>query len=87
MYRWDHGWMYDGSGGWMIFGWLWMILLGLIPIFILFALAKYLFGATKRDMPQITQEPRRKALDLLDEAYAKGDISREEYLQKKEDLK
>ncbi|MDT8388387.1 MAG: SHOCT domain-containing protein [Thiogranum sp.] len=32
------------------------------------------------------QERVRTALELLDEAYARGEITREEYLQKREDL-
>jgi len=36
-----------GDGGWMIFGWLWMILIGLVPILVLFALVKYLFNSQK----------------------------------------
>jgi putative membrane protein len=31
-------------------------------------------------------EANRSALDLLDEKYARGEISREEYLRKREDL-
>jgi putative membrane protein len=31
-------------------------------------------------------EANRSALDLLDEKYAQGEISREEYLRKREDL-
>ena len=80
MYGWDHGgWMF-GSGGWMIFGWLWMIFIWLIPILLLFALAKYLFVR-----PPNTK--KKTAFDILDEAYARGDLSREDYLQKRDDLK
>jgi len=32
------------------------------------------------------EQPEKTALDLLDEAYARGEISREEYLHKREDL-
>lgn len=32
-------------------------------------------------------EPNKPALDLLDEKYVRGEISREEYLRKREDLK
>ncbi|BBP02756.1 hypothetical protein TPL01_01880 [Sulfuriferula plumbiphila] len=29
MYGWDHGsWMFGDGGGWMIFGWFWMALIG-----------------------------------------------------------
>lgn len=79
MYGWGHGNWIAGNGGWMIFGWLWMIIVWLIPVFILLALAKYLFGSRKRNS-------ENKAQTLLDEAYARGELSREDYLQKKKDL-
>lgn len=67
------------SGVWMIFGWLWMLIVWLIPVFILFALAKYLFHPRKQDSG-------KKAQAILDEAYARNELSREDYLQKKKDL-
>lgn len=83
MHGWDQGgWMY-GSGGWMIFGWLWMALVWVIPILLLFALGKYLLGAKPG---QDKNGYSRTALDILDEAYARGEIPREDYLQKREDL-
>ncbi|MCK9530637.1 MAG: SHOCT domain-containing protein [Gammaproteobacteria bacterium] len=36
--------------------------------------------------PAPTERTEKTALDLLEEAYARGEISREEYLQKREDL-
>jgi putative membrane protein len=61
----------------MIFFWLLIILL--IP-----AVLKYLRtdGVGRRG-----SEQPRTALDYLEEAYAKGEISREEFLQKREDLR
>lgn len=86
MYGWDHGgWMFGNGGGWMIFGWFWMVLIGLVPILLLFALAKYLFS-NRESSTRPKEETRRAALDILDEAYARGDLAREAYLQKREDL-
>lgn len=34
-----------------------------------------------------TEQSEKTALDLLDEAYARGEITREEYLRKREDLR
>lgn len=73
-----------GDGGWMIFGWLMMILVWLIPVLGLLALVKYLFGSQKSGEP--TKETRRTARDILDEAYARGELGRDEYLQKCDDL-
>lgn len=84
MQGWNHGdWMF-GGGGWMFFGWLWMALFWLIPILLLFALGKYLLGSTQPG--QDKNGHSRTALDILDEVYARGEISREDYLQKREDL-
>ena len=86
MYGMEHGgWMFGGGGaGWMIFGWLWMILVVLVPILLLAALIKYLLGSKNAGAARET--PRQTALDILDEAHARGDITREEYLQKRDDL-
>jgi len=86
MYGWDQGsWMFGGGdGGWMILGWLWMILIGLVPILVLFALVKYLFSSQKTGEPP--KEARSPARDILDEAYARGKLARDEYLQKCDDL-
>lgn len=83
----DHGWMFGGGG--MLIGGLWMLLMWGVPLLVILALLKYLFakprGPGERvDKPQ--QPQTASALDLLKEAYARGDISREEYLQKRDDL-
>lgn len=85
MYGTEHGdWMFSGGGGWMIFGWLWMALVVLVPILLLFALVKYLLGSKNSGAAKVA--PRQTALDILDEAHARGEITREEYLQKRDDL-
>lgn len=85
MYGWDHGWMFGNGGGWMIFGWFWMALIGLVPILLLFALVKYLFG--HREIGVHSRGAKNQpALDILDEVYARGDLTREAYLQKRDDL-
>ena len=62
-------------------GWLWMALIMFAPILLVLALFKYLLGWSKRSCKE-----SGRAVEILDEAYAKGDISREEYLQKRADL-
>lgn len=74
MYGFDHG-------VWMFGGWLMMLLVWLVPFVALFVGLKYLYG---RSGPA---NAGKSARDLLDEAYARGEISREEYLQKRDDLK
>lgn len=84
MHEFNHGWMLADGGGWMALGWLWMLLFTLAPVFLLFSLFKYVFGSYRRNT--LEEKPRRTALEILDEAYAKGEIAREEYLQKRDDL-
>lgn len=83
MYGYGHGWMY-GDGGLMALGWIWMTLVWLIPVLLLIALVKYLLGAPRFD--HATDNRRKTALEQLQEVYARGEISREEFLQKQTDL-
>jgi putative membrane protein len=70
----DMGWFASG------FGWLLMLLLWGLVILGLVALVRWLAqsGSGK------TQE--KTALDILKERYARGEIDREEYEQKRTDL-
>jgi putative membrane protein len=62
-------------GNWMLGGWLTMLLIWLIPFVLLFFALKNFFG-----------ERQPSARDLLDRAYARGELSRDEYLRKRDDL-
>lgn len=73
MYGFDHG-------VWMVGGWIAMLGLWLLPFALLFGAIWFLaqkFKSTAAD---------KTALEILDEAYARGDISREEFFQKRDDL-
>lgn len=78
---WDYGWMMGHGwwGGWfMPFGGFWLLIL----LVILFAVLLIRF-------PRHHGPPRPSrslALDTLEQRYAKGEIGREEYLEKKRDL-
>jgi putative membrane protein len=80
-------WMnYDGHGmGWHWLGWLGMAFFWLIPILLVLAVVKYLMGGRRSNAPNGERKP--DALAVLEERYARGEINREEYLQKREDLK
>lgn len=73
-----------GYGGWGLgFGWIFMLLFWAIIIIGIIAAVRW-FAASG---PRHHHEPRRKnALDILEERYARGEIQREEYQQKKQDL-
>ncbi len=66
--------MFD-HGNWMFGGWIIMLLIWLAPLFLLsFALRNFL-----GHRPPTARE-------LLDQAYARGELSRDEYLRKRDDL-
>lgn len=73
MYGFDHG-------VWMFGGWLVMLAIWLLPFVLLFAAIKYLIGRSG------SSGAGKSALDILNEAYARREISRDEYLQKRGDL-
>lgn len=62
---------------WMFGGWFVMLLIWVIPIALVSALGVYLAK---------TFRPARTPLEVLEEEYARGKISREEFMQKREDL-
>ena len=79
----NHGWMFDGGIG-MLFGGLWMIVILVVPLLLLAVLLKYLFSKSRGNGP--AEPTRQTPLDVLKEAYARGEISRDEFLQKRDDI-
>ncbi len=79
-------WMdYESYGmGWHWLGWLGMAFFWLIPILLVLAAVKYLMGGRRSNIPDGERKP--EALVVLEERYARGEIEREEYLQKRDDL-
>lgn len=76
---WDHMGQY---GGWMGAGWLAMLLFWVLLIVAIVLAVKWL---ARPGPPTETRE--KTARDILDERYARGEIERDEYEQKKSDLK
>ena len=74
MYGYDHG-------GWMFGGWLGMLLIWLVPVILLLAAIKYLATGSK------SGGYGKTPLEILEEVYARGEIDRDEFLQKRDDLK
>jgi putative membrane protein len=73
MYGFDHG-------AWMFGGWLMMLLIWLVPFILLFVGLKVFLDRSR------PPGAAKSALDLLDEAYARREIERDDYLQKRDDL-
>ena len=88
---WGHGWygMMGDGGSWggmgrmMIFGGLfWLVLLALV-----IAGVVWLVQTTRRRGPdEAVLERNYPALEVLEQRYARGEINRNEYLEKKEDM-
>lgn len=71
-----------GGSWWMGLGWIFMILFWVLIILGVVALVRWL-GMAGGDR----REAQRKApLEILQERYARGEIERDEYEQKRRDL-
>jgi putative membrane protein len=73
--HWDYGW---GVG--FGFGWLLMILFWVLVILGIVYLMKGIAGSAKK------REQEETALDVLKKRYAKGEINKEEFEEKKKDI-
>lgn len=74
---------YGMGMGW---GWLGMILFWLIPILLVLGAIKYLFPGISR-LNAGSRDDRNKALEVLEERYARGEMDRETFLKMRDDLK
>lgn len=80
-------WGYDGGAGWWWgFGVLHMVLYWAVLFLAVGLLIKWLFGRSGSGGERRGQPPVRSALDILKERYARGEIGKDEYDQKKRDL-
>jgi len=72
MYGFDHG-------AWMMGGWIVMLALWLLPFALLFFAIRFFFDRFKT-------RGDKTALEILEATYARGEIKRDEFLQKRDDL-
>lgn len=76
------GWGYDGSMmGWGLGGGLFMLVWWTVIIAGIVVLVRWAAGQTKE-----VQKHEKSPLDILKERYAKGEIKKEEFEEKKRDL-
>jgi len=66
--------------GWWGMGWIFMIIFWGILVVGLIFLIRYLVGTTK------ASKGEESALDILKKRYARGEVNKEEFEQKKKDL-
>jgi putative membrane protein len=74
------GWGHHmGEWGWgmAIFGWLFMALLVVLVVWLIWTVAR---------RPELPRSDRPHALDVLADRYARGEIDRDQYLERKADL-
>ena len=76
-YDYGSGWGYMGGGGW-----LFMVLFWVVLVFIIISLMRRLGGGYHHPW----HDQGRSALDILKERYAKGEIDKKEFEEKKKDL-
>jgi putative membrane protein len=80
MLGYDHGWMMNGEG--MGFGFIfWLVILAVIIAGVMWFVRSQPLAGSRRSLAR-----RSPALEALEERCARGEINREEYLQKKRDI-
>jgi putative membrane protein len=76
-------WHWSYSTPWF---WWWFPFHGLMTLIFTIAIIVLIVMLFRRRSPPPDFHGRSQALEILEQRYAKGEIQREEYLQKKQDL-
>lgn len=85
----EWGMMHNWGGGWGGYGWIGpfqMIIWILILVLIIAAIVWFFRSGSQTGTFPGRLAQRSAGLDVLEERYARGEINREEYLQKKRDM-
>lgn len=80
-YHYGSGMMYGGG----VFGWLMMVLIVLLVVAVGIGLTRLLFTGGHRPSAG-SPAPHKSALDILEERYARGEIDKDEFEEKRKTL-
>lgn len=80
-YHYGSGMMYGGG----VFGWLVMILVIVLVVAIGIGVARWLFMGGHHP-PSVSAVPHRSAIEILEERYARGEIDKDEFEEKRRTL-
>jgi putative membrane protein len=86
---WGYGPQWGMMNGWGGYGWggPFQMIIWIVALVVIVALVAWLFRSGSHSGPYAGRIERRSAgLDVLEERYARGEINRDEYLQKKRDI-
>ncbi len=78
-----HMWGYGGGWGWMIMGPLMMIVVIAAIVAVVVLLVRWLGGAPQGPHPAHPSPPGKAPLDILKERFARGEIDKEEYEERR----
>lgn len=81
-YHYGSGMMY-GDGG--VFGWLMMLLVIVLVVVIAIGFVRWIFPVGHRP-PSRSPAPHKSAVEILEERYARGEIDKEEFEEKRRTL-
>lgn len=81
-YYYGPGMMYGGGWGGGIFAWLMMFLVVALIVVLVIGVVRWIFGSGHRP-PLTPQALGRTALDILEERFARGEIDKEEFEEKR----
>ena len=85
MYDWGYGGMPHGGMGFGMGGWILMVLLWVLLIVGIVVLVKWLISSSGSDSRQ-SEARRGRALEILRERYARGEIDHEEFDERRRRL-